>query len=226
MAQELTIDQALRWTEMIADLPQRGWKRALKKSVTLVLRETRKLFSHRQTPDGTPWPKVEPLPKFKKGDIWYTGEKGTGGETGKGWRTTLKGRKTFRVIPRRIKKARQARRANTEWNRRAREIGYHAPYRKRGGAPYPALLRPQVKTLRAIMTAKTKGHVRHIDEHSAEVGSRHFVAVQQYFGAGDLKARVFFGLNQAMLRGIDEIFEAEYHKLAETAARKAARGGV
>lgn len=226
MAEEMTLEQALRWMELIQDLPKRGWKRAIRKSITMILRETRKLFDKHQTPDGAPWPKVQPLPAFRKGDIWYSAQKGTGGESGKGWRTSLKNRKTWRVIPHVLRNARAARRANTAWNKRAREVAYHNPYRKRGGAAYPALLRPQVKTLRDYMTRQGRGHVRQIGETFGVVGSRHFIAVQQFFGEGSQKARPFFGLNQTMLKQIDEIFAAEYEQLALTASRKAKRGGA
>jgi hypothetical protein len=171
----------------------------MRKCVTLFRRQVKQSLVRQVSPSGVRYEPIKKLPRFKKGDVWYTAEAGGAHAHGN------------MVTPHHIRTSKAARKANKAWNKRARERGARAPYRPRGAGSIPALYRPRgqspvIGILKLV--AKRGGTTRHggkhvevVGDNSMVFGTRNRVVALLAHGRGKSPAR---NMLEATPRDVDE----------------------
>lgn len=187
----MTLPEAERWMDRLADPGAYGWRPELRKCVSHVNRVTRQRFQRHHTPRGQPWQKRQPERERPKiGDIAPI------------MIDMRPGSVRFRkMIVREIRT--QAERSLVE--RRWREKGYlrggQALYRTSGKRP--------VRRLRDKMTQKSApGHVQRVSSRRAVVGTHDRGAARLQAGdpADNVPPRVFYGLGPDDVAYFEQVF--------------------
>ena len=191
----ITITQATKWINAIADPGKFGWKNELKKSHTLILKEQAGRFKKHTSPSGVAWKKTKSQ-KVKIGQVAAIDVDQRSGSSMKG-----------KFFVRRVLNSKEKQKVNK------RKMGSkNAVYRPSGKNKVTTLFKAAVKK-------NDSKHFMRITNSGIIFGPRRSVHPGKFqFGTNTIDARPFYGVSIATSIAVGNIFKEGYMKRIKKSA--------